>query len=41
MEIVSQRRKMLDTMESNATGDDNFVTKILSTENADKKMYKK
>ena len=32
---------MLDTMESNATGDDNFVTKILSTENADKKMYKK
>ena len=41
MEIVSQRRKMLDTMESNATGDDNFVTKILSTENADKIMYKK
>ena len=41
MEIVSQRRKMLDTMESNATGYDNFVTKMLSTENADKKMYKK
>ena len=37
MEIVYQRRKMLDVMESNFKGNDNFATKVTSTENEEKK----
>ena len=37
MEIVHQRRKMLDAMESNPKGNDNFATKLISTENVEKK----
>ena len=37
MEIVNQRRKMLDAMESNANRNDNFATKVISTENVEKK----
>ena len=37
MEIVHQRRKMLDVMESNFKGNDNFATKVTSTENEEKK----
>ena len=40
MEIVHQRRKMLDAMESNPKGNDNFATKLKSTENVEKK-YKR
>ena len=36
MEIVNQRWKMLDATESNAKGNDNFTTKVISTE-----IYKK
>ena len=36
MEIVNQRQKMLDAMESNAEGNDNFVTKVIITENVEK-----
>ena len=38
METVNQRRKMLDAMESNANRNDNFATKVISTENVEKKM---
>ena len=38
MEIVNQRRKMLNAMESNAKGNDNFATKMISTENAENKF---
>ena len=38
MEIVHQRRKMLDAMESNSKGNENFATKLISTENVEKKM---
>ena len=37
MEIVHQRRKMLDAMESNPKGNDNFATKLIRTENVEKK----
>ena len=37
MEIVNQRRKMLDAMENNAKGNDNFATKVISMENVEKK----
>ena len=37
MEVVDQRRKMLDAMESNAKGNDKFATKAISTENVEKK----
>ena len=39
MEIVNHRRKMLDAMESNAKGNDNFAIKVISTENVDGKTY--
>ena len=39
MEIVNQTRKMLDAMESNAKGNDNFATKVISMENLEK-MWK-
>ena len=37
MEIVNPRRKMLDAMESNAKGNDNFAIKLISTENIERK----
>ena len=43
MEMVNQRRKMLDAIESNAKKkkkkkkSDNFATKVISTENVEKK----
>ena len=37
MEIVNRRRKMLDAMESNANGNDNFSVKVISTENVEGK----
>ena len=40
MEIVHQRRKMLDAMESNPVGNDNFATKLISMENVEKKNEK-
>ena len=39
MEIVKQTQKMLDAMESNAKGNDNFATKVISMENVEK-MWK-
>ena len=39
MEIVNQTRKMLDAIESNAKGNDNFATKVISMENVEK-MWK-
>ena len=39
MEIVDYRRKMLDAMESNAKGNDNFAIKVISAENVDGKTY--
>ena len=36
MEIVTHRKKMLDATESNAKGNVNFATKVISTENKDK-----
>ena len=39
MEMVNHRRKMLDAMESNAKGNDNFAIKVISTENVDGKSY--
>ena len=36
MEIVNQRRKMLDAMESNAKENDNLATKVTSMENVEK-----
>ena len=38
MEMVNQRRKMLDAMESNAKGNDKFATKVISTENVEKNV---
>ena len=38
MEIVNRRRKMLDAMESNANGNDNFSVKVISTENVEGKI---
>ena len=35
--VINQRRKMLNAMESNAKENDNFATKMISTENAEKK----
>ena len=32
MEIVNHRRKMLDAMESNFKGNDNFAIKVVSAE---------
>ena len=37
MEIVHQRQKLLDAMERNSKGNDNFATKVISTENVEKK----
>ena len=39
MEIVNHRRKILDAMESNAEGNDNFAIKVISRENAEGKSY--
>ena len=39
MEIVRNRRKMLDAMESNAKGNDNFAIKVISTTNVEGKSY--
>ena len=39
MKIVNHRRKMLDTVESNANGNDNFAIKMVSTENVEGKSY--
>ena len=39
MEIVNHRRKMLDAMENNAQRNDNFVIKVISTENVEGKSY--
>ena len=36
MEIVNQRRKMLDAMESSPKGNNNFAIKVVSTENVEK-----
>ena len=38
MEIVHQRRKMLNATESNPEGNDNFATKVISTENVEKNV---
>ena len=38
MEIVNQGRKILDTMESITKGNDNFDTKVISTENVEKNV---
>ena len=40
IEIVNQRRKMLDATESSAKGKDNFANKVISTENIEKKCKK-
>ena len=40
MEIAHQRRKMLDAMESNPVGNDNFAAKLISMENVEKKNEK-
>ena len=37
MEIVYQRRNMLDAMESSPKGNGNFATKVISTENVETK----
>ena len=37
MEIVNHRQKMLDATVCNAKGNDNFATKVISTENVEKK----
>ena len=39
MEFVNHRRKMLDAMESNAKGNDDFATKVISTENTEGKIF--
>ena len=36
MEIVNQRQKMLDAMESSPKGNNNFAIKVVSTENVEK-----
>ena len=38
MEIVHQKRKILKAMESNPKGNDNFATKLISTENLEKNV---
>ena len=38
MEIVNQRRKMLDAMESNAKEYGNLATKVTSMENVEKNV---
>ena len=38
MEIVNHIHKMLDAMESNAKGNDNFATYVISTENVEKNV---
>ena len=35
----NHRRKMLDAIESNAKGNDNFAIKVISTENVEGKSY--
>ena len=35
MEVVNQRQKMLDAQDRNAKGNDNFATKLVSTENVE------
>ena len=37
MEIVNHRRQILDAIESNAKGNDNFATKVKRTENVEGK----
>ena len=39
MKVVNHRRKMLDAVESNANGNDNFAIKMVSTENVEGKSY--
>ena len=41
MEVLNQGRKMLNAMESNAKRNDNFTTKMISTENGRKKEVKR
>ena len=41
MEIVYQRWKILDAMESNPKGNDNFATKVISTEIVGKNVKRK
>ena len=38
MEIVNHRQKVLDATESNAKGNDDFATKVISLENVEKKV---
>ena len=40
MEIVNHRQKMLNATESNPKKNDNFATKVISTENVEK-VWKK
>ena len=37
MEVVNHRQKMLGATECNAKGNDNFATRVISTENVGKK----
>ena len=37
MEIFDYRQKILDAMKSNTKGNDNFTTKVISTENVKRK----
>ena len=37
MEIVNHRQRMLDATESNAKGNNNFATKVISAKNVGKK----
>ena len=39
MEIVNHRWEILDAMESNAKGNDNFSIKVISIENIEGKSY--
>ena len=39
MEIVNHRQKILDAMESNAKGNDNFAIKVISMVNVDGKSH--
>ena len=43
MKIVIHRPKILDSMESNAKGNDNFPVKVISTENGERRssIFKK
>ena len=38
MEIVNHRRRILDVMESDAKGNDNFATTVISTKTVEKNI---